>query len=81
MCRCTLLPCGNLVAMRGPALLLLLLGSLLPAALAALQLQPEEPQQSFKFSLPAAQNASLDLSLDEAPLVRGTAHVPAAGAH
>lgn len=44
--------------------------ALLPAALAAVSLQPEEqPQQSFPFSLPPGQNATNDLSLDEPPLV------------
>jgi hypothetical protein len=44
---------------------------LLPAALAAVTLVPEEqPQQSFPYSLPPGQNATNDLSLDEPPLAR-----------
>lgn len=43
---------------------------LLPAAFAAVTLQPEEPQQSFPLSLPVDEAASEDLSLDEPPLVR-----------
>lgn len=58
---------------------------LLPAAMAAVRLQPEEqPQQSFPYSLPPGQNATNDLSLDEPPLVsrcfeRPRPHVTALG--
>lgn len=44
---------------------------LVQGAFGALQVLSPEPQASYTFQLPAAQNASNDLSLDEAPLVRG----------